>query len=192
MDALLSVNIFAQSPLAALLGVAVFGLLLALPLFGNPDPRPGADDTGRGACEATAARNLADVTLHGSERRRSLEPDRLLGRVPYVHASRRDLRFAGRQRDPTTPAEVTDQPSPASRRAAAFRMRNARRTRGALAREEPAVSPAARRPGLSVARGTAERSRRPGTSPRLRQCDRTLRDATNPNSGRDHEERFHG
>ena len=39
MQALLTVNIFAQWLLAALLGVGLFGLVLALPLIVNPNPR---------------------------------------------------------------------------------------------------------------------------------------------------------
>lgn len=44
MQALLTVNIFAQWLLAALLGVGLFGLVLALPLIVNPNPRPGPGD----------------------------------------------------------------------------------------------------------------------------------------------------
>jgi len=44
MQALLTVNIFAQWLLAALLGVGLFGLVLALPLFVNPNPRSRPDD----------------------------------------------------------------------------------------------------------------------------------------------------
>ena len=44
MQTLLTVNIFAQWLLAALLGVGLFGLVLALPLIVNPDPRSGPDD----------------------------------------------------------------------------------------------------------------------------------------------------
>jgi hypothetical protein len=43
MQALLTVNIFAQWILAALLGVGLFGLVLALPLLVNPDPRSRTD-----------------------------------------------------------------------------------------------------------------------------------------------------
>ena len=39
MQALLTVNIFAQSLLAALFGVGLFVLLLALPRFVNPNPQ---------------------------------------------------------------------------------------------------------------------------------------------------------
>ena len=44
MQALLTVNIFAQWLLAALFGVVLFGLVLALPQFVNPDKRSGPDD----------------------------------------------------------------------------------------------------------------------------------------------------
>jgi hypothetical protein len=39
MQTLLTVNIFAQWLLAALLGVGLFGLVLALPLIVNPNPQ---------------------------------------------------------------------------------------------------------------------------------------------------------
>jgi hypothetical protein len=39
MQTLLTANIFAQWLLAALLGVGLFGLVLALPLIVNPNPR---------------------------------------------------------------------------------------------------------------------------------------------------------
>ncbi len=44
MQAFLTVNIFAQWLLAALLGVGLFGLVWALPLIVNPGPRSGPDD----------------------------------------------------------------------------------------------------------------------------------------------------
>jgi hypothetical protein len=44
MQALLTVNIFAQWLLAALLAVGLFGLVLALPLIVNPGPRSGQHD----------------------------------------------------------------------------------------------------------------------------------------------------
>lgn len=48
MQVLLTVNIFAQGLLAALLGVGLFGLVLALPHFVNPDPRSRPDDADHG------------------------------------------------------------------------------------------------------------------------------------------------
>ena len=48
MQALLIVNIFAQWLLAVLLGVGLFALVMSLPLFVNPDPRSGPDDTDQG------------------------------------------------------------------------------------------------------------------------------------------------
>jgi hypothetical protein len=48
MQALMIVNIFAQGLLAALFGVGLFGLVLALPHFVNPDSRSGPDDADHG------------------------------------------------------------------------------------------------------------------------------------------------
>jgi hypothetical protein len=48
MQDLLTVNIFAQGLLAALLGIGLFGLVLALPQFVNPDPRPEPKDADHG------------------------------------------------------------------------------------------------------------------------------------------------
>jgi len=45
MQALLTVNIFSQWTPVALIGVGLFGALLALPLFCKPDERPGSDGT---------------------------------------------------------------------------------------------------------------------------------------------------
>jgi hypothetical protein len=46
MQTLLTVNILAQWLLAALLGVGLFGLVLALPLIVNPNSRSEPDDAG--------------------------------------------------------------------------------------------------------------------------------------------------
>jgi hypothetical protein len=69
MNALFSLNIFAEFALAAVIGIALFFGLLALPLFVSGDWPPAADRRARLQKDRSAARDSTCPCLNASSGR---------------------------------------------------------------------------------------------------------------------------
>lgn len=125
----MTLNIFAVSPVANLIGIVVFFGLLAMPLYYVGEPLP----TTPAACclqirsteESNAPRShlpapdgatglamrLSHITLIVRDLERSTAFYRALGLVPIVHAPARNARFVGTDGDAALSINATGQPA---------------------------------------------------------------------------------